>query len=55
MCCDSWRRKESDMTEGLIRSDLIYYQSWKKDTKSSEEHVPTILFIHKLEQSRVVN
>ena len=23
-CCDSWRRKESDTTEGLIWSDLIW-------------------------------
>ena len=26
-CCDSWSRKESDTTEQLIWSDLIYFRS----------------------------
>ena len=25
-CCDSWDRKESDMTEQMIRSDLTVYK-----------------------------
>ena len=28
-CCDSWGRKESDMTERLIWSDLMYNQEWE--------------------------
>ena len=27
-CCDSWGREESDMTEQLIWSDLIWYGIW---------------------------
>ena len=27
-CCDSWGRKESDMTERLIWSDLISFSVW---------------------------
>ena len=30
VCCDSWGHKESDMTERLIWSDLIWVLLWKK-------------------------
>ena len=37
MCCDSWGRKVSDTTEGLICSDLIWYKQYMF-------HVYNILF-----------
>ena len=33
-CCDSWGRKESDMTERLIWSDLIWYIIWPRNSTS---------------------
>jgi len=45
-CCDSWGRKESDMTERLIWSDLIIL--WLTEGSDDGYHfVPTQLFLIK--------
>ena len=41
VCCDSWGRKESDTTERLIWSDLIWSPLERKHTKLSLVYVET--------------
>ena len=38
-CCDSWSPKESDMTEWLIWSDLIWYSPWGHEELDMTKHL----------------
>ena len=41
-CCNSWGRKESDTTERLIWSDLIYIYNWVTHT----HYIHIYIYIH---------